>query len=325
MLRRKRGAEFDLSDSEDDMEERRRRKRREFAKMRKALLENENLGKIAEDPKKLAFLRAVEDREDDEDLGFLDGPDAIDENTVEIPDSQADAMAAASTTTAPAPVVNAMKRKRPLEESNPPPNPNTKRRTIAPSKRPATLAEIRASVSFLLEEPNAAHEGPIEPSSDMELSDSAPFRQQKSRRTTNPIVDRLSLKRQSSSSLSTSDTSSRLAFHTNSSSDSGFKVPSLLRRMGSSNLLSKTDENGISTHIRGNGAAMTERAAGGGEKGEFIRRGGGKKSSINFAAREEERLKRVREVESRKVEGRKKVAGMRKGFLGSLFGAGGFE
>ena len=76
MLRRKRGAEFDLSDSEDDAEARQRRKRREFAKMRKALLENENVGKIAEDPKKLAFLRAIEDREedDDEELDFLDRP-----------------------------------------------------------------------------------------------------------------------------------------------------------------------------------------------------------------------------------------------------------
>jgi mediator of replication checkpoint protein 1 len=47
MLRRKRGADLDdLSDSDDEAEERRRRKQREFAKMRKALLEDENIGKI---------------------------------------------------------------------------------------------------------------------------------------------------------------------------------------------------------------------------------------------------------------------------------------
>ncbi len=45
-LRRKRLAEFDLSDSDDDIEERRRRKQREFAKMRRHLLEDENIGKI---------------------------------------------------------------------------------------------------------------------------------------------------------------------------------------------------------------------------------------------------------------------------------------
>ncbi|KAL8927040.1 MAG: hypothetical protein Q9208_002585, partial [Pyrenodesmia sp. 3 TL-2023] len=158
MLRRKRGAEFDLSDSEDDAESRRRRKRREFAKMRKALLENENVGKIAEDPKKMAFLRAIEDREDDEDLDFLDQPEeasqpALDVDSQETPDSQQ-----------PQPVAdNAAKalgkRKRPLTESlpdavnRPPP---AARRAPATSK-PQSLAEIRASVSFLIEEPDAMH------------------------------------------------------------------------------------------------------------------------------------------------------------------------
>ena len=46
-LRRKRGADYDLSDSDDDGEARRAMKRREFARMRKALLEgNEDIGKI---------------------------------------------------------------------------------------------------------------------------------------------------------------------------------------------------------------------------------------------------------------------------------------
>jgi mediator of replication checkpoint protein 1 len=52
LLRRKRGADLDdLSDSDDEAEERRRRKQREFAKMRKALLEDENIGKIGESSK----------------------------------------------------------------------------------------------------------------------------------------------------------------------------------------------------------------------------------------------------------------------------------
>ena len=45
-LRRKRAADFDLSDSDDEVEAKRRRKRNEFARMRKALLEDENVGKI---------------------------------------------------------------------------------------------------------------------------------------------------------------------------------------------------------------------------------------------------------------------------------------
>lgn len=47
-FRRKRGADLDDldDDSDDEAQERRRRKQREFAKMRKALLEDENIGKI---------------------------------------------------------------------------------------------------------------------------------------------------------------------------------------------------------------------------------------------------------------------------------------
>ena len=47
LLRRKRGVDLDdLSDSEDEAAEHRRRKQLEFARMRKALLEDENIGKI---------------------------------------------------------------------------------------------------------------------------------------------------------------------------------------------------------------------------------------------------------------------------------------
>lgn len=46
-FRRKRGGDFDsLDDSDDEAAERRRRKQHEFARMRKALLEDEKIGKI---------------------------------------------------------------------------------------------------------------------------------------------------------------------------------------------------------------------------------------------------------------------------------------
>jgi mediator of replication checkpoint protein 1 len=76
MLRKKRGADFDLDDDSDDeymaQERRRRAKRRQLAQIRKALLQNENLGKIAEDPKKAAFFRVLEDNASDEEGDFLD-------------------------------------------------------------------------------------------------------------------------------------------------------------------------------------------------------------------------------------------------------------
>ncbi|KAI4121388.1 MAG: hypothetical protein LQ338_006391 [Usnochroma carphineum] len=304
MLRRKRGADFDLSDSEDDAEARRRRKQREFAKMRKALLENDNVGKIAEDPKKMAFLRAIEDREDDEDLDFLDQPQELSQpvtngDSQETPDSQLQA--------SPDKAATALgKRKRPLAESGPDAVnrvPVAARRTPAISK-PQSLAEIRASVSFLIEEPDALpvapssspaasddeHENDEDGNTDISLSTNVainnankPFDSR--RRIIAPVIDRLSLKRTSTSSTST--TSSNLFFHalTSTTDTSGFKVPSLLRRATSSsstfNVSTKQDANGIS-HL-----AETERAAGGGEKGDFVRKGaGGKRSSVNWVRRE---------------------------------------
>lgn len=302
MLRRKRGAEFDLSDSEDDIEARRSRKRREFAKMRKALLENENVGKIAEDPKKLAFLRAIEDRDDDEDLDFLDQPDAASQPAIggesqETADSQAQAR--------PEPLVRG-KRKRPLTESvtdaanRPPPSA---RRTFTESK-PQSLAEVRASVSFLVDEPDAAIIAP--PSSSPVASDNEnendenvnnlssttrrtdknPFSSHRQRtNSTAAVIDRLSLKRTSTASTSTA--TSKLFFHAPTADSSNFRVPSLLRRATTSssssflsNVNSKTDQHGISTF------AGTERAAGGGEKGDFVRKGGTKRSSVNWVSKE---------------------------------------
>ncbi|KAI4242424.1 MAG: hypothetical protein LQ352_007232, partial [Teloschistes flavicans] len=270
MLRRKRGADFDLSDSEDDGEARRRRKRREFAKMRKALLENEKVGKIAEDPKKMAFLRAIEDREDQDDLDFLDQPE--DSQPDMIMDSQE-----ASGPQQPESAATALgKRKRPLAESGPDianRAPATSRRTAATSKKPTSLADIRASVSFLIERPDAMpmaapSSSPV--ASDNENDENASFchladpKNQSafaSRRVSSAVIDRLSLKR-ASSALSSTCNSSRLAFH-DPAAKNMFKVPSLLRRTTTANssLNHSQDGNGIST------LAETERSAGGGEKG----------------------------------------------------------
>ena len=153
-LRRKGGANFDLSDSDDDAEARQRAKRREHARMRKLMFTDEKLSKIADNPKKMAFLRAIEDREDEEDLGvgwdMLANPDEREreESTQEIVDSQ------------PQPAGNATtgsKRKRPLQESLPDaanrPPPAARRTTK--TRKPATLAEIRESVSFLIETPES--------------------------------------------------------------------------------------------------------------------------------------------------------------------------
>lgn len=323
MLRKKRGADFDLSDSDDDAEARRKRKRIEFAKMRKALLADENVGKIAQDPKKLAFLQSIEDRNPDDDFDFLDLPAEdsfrVDMDTQEDqPDSQSHQQQPTLPTAKATPE---NKRKRPLTDSNPDNGnmrpPATTRRT-AVTRKPATLAEIRESVSFLIEEPGGGTTLPQEPSSS--ASEDENTRHSNPRRTSaNPIIDRLSLKRAESTSTSTS---SRLAFHDptfNSAIGGGFKVPSLLRRATTSQLNGAgPDANGIST------AAVTERAAGGGEKGDFVRRGGGKRSSVTFGGREKGRSGVLEGVERRRREERERAARERGSGLGGL-GVGSFE
>ena len=287
--------------------------------MRKALLENENVGKIAEDPKKLAFLRAIEDREDDDDLDFLNRP-AEESFRVE-PDDREDPESQPQ----PAlPATNLGKRQRPLQESaqdksnmRPPP---AARRTQAP-KKPATLAEIRESVSFLIEEPGSMNTAP-DPSSSASEDDSRHHdenhRNPRRRPNPNPIIDRLSLKRAESAAASST---SPLAFYdpsTANPSHGGFKVPSLLRRATTTNLAA--DKHGITTMA----PAATERAAGGGEKGDFVRRGGTKKSSVNYFAREAEKSKVVAEAERRRKEEREREAKGREMRLRGL-GTGAFE
>lgn len=287
--------------------------------MRRALLENENVGKIAEDPKKLAFLRAIEDREDEDDLDFLDCP-AEDSFRVE-PDTQED-LESQSQPAPPEPTLG--KRKRPLQESVPDKGnmrpPATARRTQAP-KKPATLAEIRESVSFLIEEPGSISIAP-DPSSSASEDESSPHNEThpnpRRRPNPNPIIDRLSLKRAESA---TASSTSRLAFHdpsTTNPSLGGFKVPNLLRRATTTNLT--IDNHGITTMA----TATTERAAGGGEKGDFVRRGGTKKSSVNYFARELEKSKIVDGVERRRKEEREREAKGRLMRLGGL-GTGSFE
>ncbi|RVX67056.1 hypothetical protein B0A52_08299 [Exophiala mesophila] len=162
-LRRKRGNDdLDLSDEEDAAVRRREAKRREFAKMRQELLKDEAVGKIAEDKKKEAFLRSIEDREefsDDDAGGFNDGAEPEEESQAEEPeiqsmepDLEADTSKEKPTraqgptkqplTAAPASKLNQMRR-------------GTGRVANPASVRPLTLAEIRESVSFLVEEPDS--------------------------------------------------------------------------------------------------------------------------------------------------------------------------
>ena len=309
-LRRKRGVDFDLSESDDDVEARRRAKRREFAKMRKALLENDKVGKLAEDPKKSAFLRAIEDREYDERLELFEEPQrtSVHLNTIIQDNTESQTQPVTSTASAVQ-----SRHKQPLQDTFPDNASNLSWRSRLSThinKKPATLAEIRNSVSFLIEEPNADFldanpiSSPHASDDENNIADKSrnPFA---SRRRPNQVVDRLSLKRAESTATATTTKSAFVAPASAVSSE--FKVPSLLRRATTSALaLTDTGPNlpGGSLAVAG-----TERAAGGGSEGTRlgIKKGGSRKSSIGYFARERDRRKGLDEGERRRREGMLKL------------------
>jgi mediator of replication checkpoint protein 1 len=318
MLRRKRGADYDLSDSDDDGEARRRMKRKEFAKMRKALLADERIGKIAENPKRQAFLRAIEDRGSDDETAFFDDFAEQDEHIDSqsnsqneerrVPDSQAG-------------VNGPPKRKRSAEateaENRLPPH---LRRTKA-TQKPSGLSEIRESLSSLIEEPSGMihTEAGSESEDELEIEGEPKDKENRDpfalRRTNVTTIDRIALKRASSSTISTS---TRLAFAA-SSSTPGFKVPPLLRR-ATTNSITSASSSGSSIN---RGVSGMERMAGG--AGDGIKRGGGKNSGVHYFARESERRAAVMKTEKRREQKRFKGAEVRRKVVGGLFGGGKFE
>lgn len=334
MLRRKRAGNWDdLSDSDDGGEARRRMKRRQFAKMQRALMADERISKVAENPRNQAFLRTIEDHGSDDDMDFIFAPppaapglESQESSTftsqVIIPNSQP---------TAEQPAV---------VSKNP-------RRTGVSTKKPSTLSEIRDSLSSLLEEPSYNSSSLIpatelgNSSSDSESEAVPPSSSNKENNLVNPrrsnpsqVVDRLTLKRQNSSSLSAS--TSRLAFASGGIDSQGFRVPALLRRATTSSsstslsLSSSTttvSSTGVTTSNGGPSRMMSKREDGGGG-GIKIKKSAGKRSGVSYLARGNERQAALQENEKRREEKKFKGlmdGGKRKEVVGGLFGAGRFE
>jgi mediator of replication checkpoint protein 1 len=171
------------------------------------------------------------------------------------------------------------------------------------SKKPATLAEIRETLSFLTETPeyDSFHEdasldeeeagqgeesedtsGAEEGHSEDQQSDSTFAKPSHPRRTRGVVVDRLALLRQASSNSATNTSGSgngKMAFSTgNSDGPIGFRSPQLLRRVttgSSSSSNSSTPSNRVS-----------KTAASGPKKGGAV--------NSYTAAREREREKELR-------------------------------
>lgn len=335
-LRRKRGNNaFELdSDEDDQLVERRRRRQREEARKRKLLLQDETLGKLGSNDKKEAFLRAIEDRDEANDVDFLDGLDVDDD--AEMVDSQQQPSASQPTAsqTGNEEQPNALKRPADaleLSQSSQQEQPLQKKKSVAASslrrsglsdtfRKPKSLAEVRDSLSFLIDDPsNEELASEILLSSDEEREvravSSEPRAPASARRVPvkDSIIDRLTLKKQASSSIVETSDSSNLAFTSLSQSRGSisFKPASLLRKATVNN-----------TSFSENRAPPTLNR----ESSSGIRNGGSKKSSINYQAREAERQEIVQKAAKRREENVRKIAGLRRkagGALGALGSVGG--
>lgn len=309
MLRRKRGADYDLSDSDDDGEARRRMKRRQFAKMQKALFSDERVKKIAENPGNQAFLRTIEDHGSDDEMDFLGGID----QPMEESQSQSQDDEGAKPQTIP----DSQPRK-PLGSAGDN-RPSAHMRRTREGKKPSNIGELRETLSNLLEEPHGTTIPATDAGSDSEDDEpSSPTRSDKENHEPNPrrgrvaVVDRISLKRNNSSA---SNASARLAFATAASST--FKVPALLRRATTNSLMSgssaSTTSSGVSTPSSGFGEDAK------------IKKNAGKKSGVNAFARDSERRARLEQSERRREERKIQGAEKRIGLVGGLLGKGTFE
>lgn len=351
-IRRKRGADYDLSDSDDDGEARRRMKRREFAKMRKALMEDENVGKIVANPKSAAFLKSLEDREDDMDLD-----DFGDESIMDVEhatNSQLPADGESQDTQNVSGETSQSEGMPPPRQTGRLPQAQRRARIIREDKRASSLAEIRANVSQLLEDPNTIHMAG-ESSSDSELEigddddalsihegllsdddeDTEPqdtslilgqisimktTKKERVRENLDPFASRRSsvavvdrsLSRQNSAASSDGP---RLAFGSTSSLTSGFKVPPLLRKATGNSISSATPS------VSGEAGSAKLAAAGMGKSNG----GTAKKGGYKGFAKEEQRQKVIQEGEQKRIEKKLKGAEERRRNVGGVFGGGRFE
>jgi len=171
------------------------------------------------------------------------------------------------------------------------------------SKRATNLAEVRESLSFLIDEP-LVPDSQVSDYSDDYDSNSDSERRVRARcddtgavltTVRASVVNRLTSFRTSESQDDDTQTAGPMALHTTTASISMFKIPSLLRRTTTNLSTTSNSSTGANTPVTNEGG---------------VRRGGSNKSNIHFQAREAERMKKIEVAEGRRREGiRKRVAG----------------
>ncbi|KAG0130441.1 hypothetical protein HOY82DRAFT_562200 [Tuber indicum] len=313
LFRKKRGADFDLDDSDDDDgEARRRAKRRQMAKLRKALMADGNIEKLATNPKKLAFLSAIEDRDRDDEMDFLDkGEEDLFIDLGLLEDSQSwnpsqshDSREVSAVAEARASYGETSgSQQHGAGESSKIPIISNTRRTTRPKK--PSIADVRETLSFLIEENDS---GMVELSDSDDGEPAEAFMHKRRRTAATVVIDRVAASR-SNSAMSES---AKMAFQ--SATETQFRVPSLLRRATTNMSSTSGDSQGSSS-----GASSATASSGKSMEGAMgIKRGGKASSSINFHQREQVRAKVENERELKRKQERKKQGQERQGVLGML-------
>ncbi|RPA85111.1 hypothetical protein BJ508DRAFT_303156 [Ascobolus immersus RN42] len=287
-LRKRRGVDsFDLTDSEDELEMRRQAKRRKQAKIRKALLEDDKIGAIAADPKKAAFLSAIEDvdGETEEGRSFLDEevtelfPEYESQSQSQTPTGSQDVEMSDA-----APVGGETSETRPETTKKITPAHPLRKQLHGRAREKASLQKLRSTLSFLSESKKDDEDSDLSLTSGDEAdSDFEESKAQKKQNARPKIIDRVEQKR-SIASKSTSSLQPSLAFTTTTTTATSTTARlALLRKATTTSSSSFTTE---------------REAADLAEKGVFKK--ASNKASINFHNREVRR-KEVVERKSKKA------------------------
>ncbi|KAK5685520.1 hypothetical protein LTS10_003599 [Elasticomyces elasticus] len=365
-LRRKQaGASWGLEEDEGEMAMRRRQMRQlEEARKRKLLLQDDNIAGLAQGKQskgKDAFLKAIADDDDagDDDMYDLSGGEdefadaAVDETQTESQPSQQPQQAETG------PLREVSGNKRPATEENTQGRPPAKQRRTQPGafRKPANMLEVRESLSFLLEEPDAVPAGPTveldtdsengeqspeHADSDEEDADMAERERQNDggfapnaadfdaramppprlpasqRRTAAPVAKPTVVDRLSlKRGNSNANGAAGPTAWAAPSSSNGFRAPSLLRRATTANTMLGSGANDRGVTI-GTGSANLSRE----NSGSGVRMGGSKKSSLAYQARADERKAIVEASTRRRQESTKRIAELRRSSTSALLGQG---
>ncbi|KAF3915073.1 hypothetical protein ABW21_db0206730 [Orbilia brochopaga] len=303
-LRKRRGAGFDLDDSDEEEYRRERRRMKNAAERRRLLMQHENISKIADNPKRQAFLSIIEgDREGDK--SFLDEEEDYDfgihADTQNTDSQSADKAAADNQTESPSADLD---RESPSQDEKEKKEPSGNPRRTNKKRKPKTLLEVQRSVSSLLDDGTDKVNLDDLSSSDLEIEDFDAM----SKRRKVAVVDRVAMKR----SATTTSEITKLAFHRGSGTDptGQFKIPALVRR-ATTQTISETTTVAPKAAIAETTTTMKRVKAVG--------------ASINFQYREAAKQKNIEKAVGGKKKEEKKVMGARRANAANVFNAGGFS